>query len=179
MIRPCSCRHDVEWTTSGSSGYHFMTSGTASWGLAEGERPTSSESAWIGFIQTSRPSRSATGRTSRVWATNRGDQSTVEMGGPIASTNGSTFDLALRGIGGWVVDHSPQRADLGGRDLQLVRRAAVLDHLHDQLRLRSAHHVAAAARDLHEHGSKPSSPPRDGARMLPWRSLKTWRSRRS
>src|SRR5260370_1002523 len=113
MIRPCSCRHDVEWTTSGSSGYHFMTSRTASTGLAAGERPTRSESAWIGFIQTSRPSRSATGRTSRVWATNRGDQSTVEMGGPIASTSGATFGLALRGIGGGGVDTFPPTPRLG------------------------------------------------------------------
>src|SRR5712692_7210034 len=160
-MRWSSCLHDVEWTTTGSSGYHLRTSSTTSPGLASMGSPTRSESAWIGFIQKSEPSLRPTGKTSRVWATNCGDHAMLEMGGPIASTSGSSRDLPLRamhvGGAGPSFDDPPDCAHLGGRHLELVRLAPMRAHHLDQLGLRSAHHVPTAARDFHQHAG--NTPP--------------------
>ena len=190
MTRPSSCRHDVEWTTTGSRGYHFKTSSTASAGLVDAGSPMRSESACTGFIQTNASCCIATGRTSSVWATSCGDHPTLEIGGPIASTIGASRALLLRGIqtGGAPrarpardVGHAPDRADLGRGDLLLMRRAAVLlDHAYD-LGLRATRRPAAPARDLHQHDQKPRGWERSlpARRMLPWPSPKTWKSRPS
>src|SRR6266568_5507312 len=118
MIRPSSCRHDVEWTTTGVSGYHVKTSSTTSAGFAEGGSPTRSESAWSGFIQKRAPSLSPTGSTSSVWAVKRGDHGRDEMGGPIVSIRVWIGGLLLRAI---AFNDAPDRAHLGRRDLLLVR----------------------------------------------------------
>src|SRR5438270_4135990 len=162
MIRPSSCRHDVEWTTLGASGYHFNASRTTSTGLAAVGKPTRSESACIGFIQNSAPSRNPTGRTSSVCATKFGDQGTDEIGGPMASTSAAILPLALRrwkrvlpaipvtGLGP-VRDGAPDRPDLGRRDLLLVLGAPVRLDARDDLGLRASGRPPAPAGDFHHH----------------------------
>src|SRR5438034_11776203 len=165
MTRPSSCRHDVEWTTTGSRGYHFKTSSTASAGLVDAGSPMRSESACTGFIQTNASCCIATGRTSSVWATSCGDHPTLEIGGPIASTIGASRGLLLRGIqtGGAPrarpardVGHAPERADLGGGDLLLMRRAAVLLDHGDDRGLRGPRRPAAPAGDVQPPDQEPT-----------------------
>src|SRR3989440_886527 len=173
MIRPASCLHDVECTTTGVRGYHLITSSTTSAGVAEGGSPTRSESACIGFIQKRAPLLRPIGRTSSVCAVNCGDHGWEEMGGPIVSIRDASDGLALRPI---VLDDAPDGAHLSRGDLLLVGRAPVLLDLRDDLRPRTASGPSAPAGDLHQHAKRLH---KEGVPCRPWRSLKTSRSRPS
>src|SRR5438552_11647604 len=174
MIRPSSCLQDVEWTTTGVSGYHFKTSSTTSAGVAEEGSPTRSESAWSGFIQKRAPSLSPTGRTSSVWAVKRGDHGTEETGGPMVSIRAWIEGLLLRAIApAGYMDDTPDRANLGTGDLLLVRGAPVLLDIGHDLRPRAAGRPSAPAGDFHEHAKSLAC---EGVPCRTWRSRKTSKS---
>src|SRR5438874_12957908 len=121
MIRPSSCLQDVEWTTTGVSGYHFKTSSTTSAGVAEEGSPTRSESAWSGFIQKRAPSLSPTGRTSSVWAVKRGEHGTEETGGPMVSIRAWIEGLLLRAfVHAGFMEDTTDHADIGTMTLMLI-----------------------------------------------------------
>src|SRR5215470_11470730 len=151
MIRDSSCRHDVECTTTGSSGYHFSTSSTTCAGCALTGSPTRSEAACRGFIQNNPVSRRVTGRTSSVWATKSGDHGVVLTGGPMVSMRASSRGLLLRAI---TLDRPPDRPDVRGREGLLVHGPAMILDAGDDLRLRAAGRPAAAAGDLHLHAER-------------------------
>src|SRR5258706_15496176 len=130
VTRPSSCRHDVECTTRGVSGYHLMAAMTSSPGLDFGERPIRRESACTGFNQKIAPSRMKTGRISRVWAVNSAAHAVVERGGPIVAINASSLPAPGRalprglpdgclGLGRGARGHPPDRRALGGLGLGL------------------------------------------------------------
>src|SRR5207253_6114187 len=92
-------------------------------------------------------------------------------GGPMVSIRVWIEGLLLRAIAFY---DAPDGADLGRRDLLLVRGAPMLLDVRDDLRPRTAGRPPAPAGDFHQHAK---SLPCEGVPCRTWRSPKTSKSR--